>query len=112
MENAVVYHIRFGRGTVCAQGEKTIRVRFEEPGVGEKSFVYPDAFGTYLRFDDAGRQSEVQTLLETARAAAQRIADERSTERAAAMEALREEARAAAAEKRKSAAHRKKAPKE
>ena len=111
MEHAVVYHIRFGRGAVCAQDGKTVRVRFDDAGVGEKSFVYPDAFGAYLRFDDAARQRDVQTQLEAEREADRQAAEERAAQRAAAIESIREEARAAAAEKRKTAPRRRKAAK-
>lgn len=111
MEHAVVYHIRFGRGAVCAQSGKTIRVRFDDAGVGEKSFVYPDAFGTYLRFDDTERQRDVQTQLEAEREAGRQAAEARAAQRAAAIESIREEARAAAAEKRKTAPRRRKAAK-
>lgn len=106
MENTVVHHISLGRGVVTAQDGKTIRVRFEGEAAGEKSFVYPDAFAKYLRYDDGTMQDSVQAQLDEARAAAQRAAAERAQQRAAAMEAIRTQRREETASKRKSSTAR------
>ena len=92
MENTVVHHISLGRGVVTAQDGKTIRVRFEEEAAGEKSFVYPDAFAKYLRYDDGTMQDSVQAQLDEARAAA--------------LEAIRTQRREETASRRKSSAAR------
>ena len=48
-----VKHRAFGQGTVTMAAEDTVSVRFP---VGEKRFVYPDAFMQYLSFSDGELQ--------------------------------------------------------
>lgn len=104
MENTAVHHIFFGRGVVTEQKEKTIRIHFERQGVGEKSFVYPDAFVNYLRFEDSSLQAQVRETLDSIRREAEERAAERAAARAALLEQEKQHQKEIAAAKRKSAA--------
>jgi len=83
MENAAVIHKVYGRGIVTAREEKTIRIQFEREGVGEKSFVYPDAFCSFLQFEDGQLMSRVRGELQAIRLAEEARARERAAQRAA-----------------------------
>ena len=58
-----VYHGRFGKGEVIASEGGKITVLFEDVTVGERRFVYPDAFGGFLRFEDQAEQQKAEKLL-------------------------------------------------
>ena len=103
MENAAVIHKVYGRGIVIAREEKTIRIQFEREGVGEKSFVYPDAFCSFLQFEDGQLMSHVRKELETIRLAEEERVRERAAERAAYLEEEKQRQKKLAAAKRKSA---------
>lgn len=104
MENAVVLHNFFGRGIVVEKREKTIRVRFDREDAGEKSFVYPDAFSSYLRFEDPSLQAEVCATLDAIRRRAEEDAAEREAARAALMEQEKQHQKELAAARRKATA--------
>ena len=71
MESIFVHHRLYGRGYIVAQSEKTLCVRFEREEIGEKSFLWPDAFERHLRYEDSDRQKEMDIrLTETHRAEA------------------------------------------
>ncbi|MBQ4043963.1 MAG: hypothetical protein IJD06_08210 [Clostridia bacterium] len=106
MENAAVIHKVYGRGIVTAREEKTIRIQFEKEGVGEKSFVYPDAFCGFLQFEDGQLMSRVRGELQAIRLAEEERARERAAERAAYLEEEKQRQKELAAVKRKSAAKR------
>ena len=106
MENAAVIHKVYGRGVVTAREEKTIRIQFEKEGVGEKSFVYPDAFCSFLQFEDGQLMSRVRGELQAIRLAEEARARERAAERAAYLEEEKQRQKELAAVKRKSAAKR------
>jgi len=109
MQNSAVHHKLYGRGIVCEQSGKTIRVHFE--GAGDKSFVYPDAFASHLRFADEVLQAETEKMLADAAAQAAAHAAQRAAERAAAMEEEKKHQKELAAARRKSAARtRRKSP--
>ena len=101
MENITVHHSTYGRGQIILQSEKTLRVHFEAEGIGEKSFVYPDAFAVYLRYEDSGLQREIEAQLETIRAKKAAQAAEREAERLRALEATKKQQKELAASRKK-----------
>ena len=106
MENAAVIHKVYGRGVVTAREEKTIRIQFEREGVGEKNFVYPDAFCSFLQFEDGQLMSRVRGELQAIRLAEEARARERAAQRAAYLEEEKQRQKELAAVKRKSAARK------
>ncbi len=58
-----VRHKKFGQGTVVKQNEKNITATFP---VGEKEFVYPDAFECFLTADDEQVRTEIRAEIEAA----------------------------------------------
>lgn len=60
--NQTVIHKAFGRGNAAYIDGAYISVCFP---CGEKRFVFPDAFGQFLRFEDPQVQSEVEEMIET-----------------------------------------------
>ena len=64
MIGKTVWHKTFGKGEVCAYEAPYIRVCFETPGLGEKSFLYPAAFESFLRFEDEVLETKVKEELE------------------------------------------------
>lgn len=67
MVGQVVIHKVFGKGTIIRVRGNYIDVAFT---IGEKSFIYPDCFVTFLRMEDPAQQSAVEVEI-------QRIADEK-----------------------------------
>ena len=58
--NCSVKHISLGIGTVTEQKDNYIKIIF---GVGEKQFVYPDAFEKFLKCEDTNMQSQIEEEL-------------------------------------------------
>ena len=58
--NCSVKHISWGIGTVTEQKDNYIKIIF---GVGEKQFVYPDAFEKFLKCEDTNMQSQIEEEL-------------------------------------------------
>lgn len=50
--NKKLKHVQFGEGEVIGQESQKISVQFSEQ-YGTKQFVYPDAFGKFLKLNDA-----------------------------------------------------------
>ena len=61
-----VRHKVFGSGQILSLDDAYLIVRF---ACGEKRFVFPDAFGQFLCFDDEQAQAQVTEMLEAKRAA-------------------------------------------
>jgi len=103
-----VSHKIFGAGTVIAQKENIVKVRFSED-YGEKRFQYPAAFGSFLTLTDSELRKEVDKELQ-AWLEAERMERQQREEEAA---RKKEEERAAlleqAAAKKKTPARAKKA---
>ncbi|MBT2765050.1 hypothetical protein [Paenibacillus sp. ISL-20] len=53
-----VEHIRFGEGFVVSNTDNRIDIEFTEP-IGQKGFIYPDAFVHYLWMQDSDIQEYV-----------------------------------------------------
>lgn len=97
-----INHVTWGAGTVVYEDGKYIRIIFDNAEIGEKTFVYPDAFDKYLTYADHSLQVEVEEKL----CSIKKISDARAAE----AEKVRKEAAAVALEKEKSTlAKRKKA---
>jgi len=60
--NKKVKHIVFGEGKVISQETERISVQFSEQ-YGVKKFIYPDAFGKYLKLNDADLETAVDNEL-------------------------------------------------
>ncbi|MDO4563704.1 MAG: hypothetical protein Q4C12_07705 [Clostridia bacterium] len=72
MKEVTIRHIRFGSGTVVSESEGYIKVKFDNEAVGEKTFVYPDAFSSYIAYDDKKLQEKALSDLNAARSAAEK----------------------------------------
>lgn len=51
-ENCAIKHKSFGAGTVISTDGTHICIRFSDENQTEKTFLYPDAFETFLVLDD------------------------------------------------------------
>lgn len=60
-----VTHDVFGTGVVTAQKEHSVTVKFDE--VGEKRFIYPDAFKKHLTMENQEAKGKMENLLEERR---------------------------------------------
>ncbi len=58
-----VTHITFGKGKVTEESDTVIKVAFNKKSIGEKAFVYPDAFSNFLSYDDKELQKAVNKKL-------------------------------------------------
>ena len=68
-----VIHQIFGRGVIVLAEERYFTVRFENPGVGEKQFLFPQAFDLVLSFENEDAlQEEAREAAVQAAAARQR----------------------------------------
>ena len=75
--NQTVIHKAFGRGGATGVDGAYISVLFP---CGEKRFVFPDAFGQFLRFEDEKMQSEAEQMIESLRSERQNESDRRVEE--------------------------------
>ena len=98
MENRSVHHVR---GQITQQSEKILRVRFESADAGEKSFVYPDAFERYLRYEDSALQQDMDAYLDGIRRAKAVASAEREARRIRALTEAKKQRKALAAARRK-----------
>ena len=102
MTGCIINHITFGVGTVTSQDDKYIKVFFDCEGIGEKTFVYPDSFSRYIKYDDKAMQSRITEKL--------RIIKEKNDEEEARIAKEQSEAAAAENERIKALAPKKKTP--
>ena len=98
LEQCRVHHIRYGAGTVVSCEEHVIRVAF--PELGEKQFLYPDAFAHFLRADDPETAAQVAEEIILKKAEEEAIRREREAI-AAAVAAQQSEKKPARQRKRK-----------
>lgn len=77
LENLSVCHKAFGIGTVVATNGKYMTIRF---AVGDKSFVYPDAFEKFLTLADGTVSEEIVSDLRVSQAKKQEIIDRKNEE--------------------------------
>ena len=113
MASTVVRHRLYGIGEIIKQTDNKITVQFIE-SVGEKSFLYPDAFSGHLRYEDPEMQNSIEAELRDRDAAAKRAAEEREQLRLENMaaEKLRQKQMAAAKKRSKSQRAGNRAPKQ
>ncbi len=87
MSLQTVHHSNFGTGTITTLDGKYLTVDFGAE-VGEKTFVYPDAFAKFLTYNDEDEQRKVSELVRekqerlTAEAAEKEAAAKKAAERA------------------------------
>ncbi len=81
--NLEVNHKAFGRGIITSQNGKYITVRFDST---QKTFVYPDAFSSFLTLADGTVSEEIFADIEAAKREKQAIADKKNQENLLAMQ--------------------------
>ena len=59
--NKEVTHKRFGKGSVVKHNESLIEVHF---ATENKKFVFPDAFGKYLKLNDQSAAHSLEKVIE------------------------------------------------
>ena len=77
-----VNHKTFGKGTVVASQGKYITVKFE---TAQKTFVYPDAFESFLTLSDGTVSDEILADIKATKQAKQEIIDQKNEENIRAM---------------------------
>ena len=82
LDNLIVIHKKFGKGTVCSRQGKYITVNF---GAFQKIFVYPDAFESFLTLEDGTVSGEILEDIDSARRIKQQIIDKKNEENLRAM---------------------------
>ena len=58
-----VEHIIWGAGYIEYRDERYVRIVFDNTDIGKRTFVWPDAFGKFLRYEDNDLQSAVESEL-------------------------------------------------
>ena len=110
MIGKTVWHKTFGRGKIYGVDSSYIEISFEKEEVDNKKFAYPDAFRSFLKFDDNELQKQAEsTIVEIDRIDREKkLLVDQETERKHTEEAEQKakalkEKRATAAKKRKDA---------
>ncbi|MGM9972791.1 MAG: hypothetical protein ACI33K_01945 [Clostridiaceae bacterium] len=110
MIGKTVWHKAFGRGEICEMDSSYIQISFEKEEVDNKKFAYPEAFRSFLKFEDSELQKQVESDLgETDRIEREeKLLEKQESEKIQVEEAelkakALKEKRAAAAKKRKDA---------
>ncbi len=67
-----VVHKIFGRGVIVLAAARYFTVQFENPGVWEKKFLFPQAFDTMITFEDDDLQEGARIAAEQAMAERQK----------------------------------------
>lgn len=81
-DNLGVKHKTFGDGVVTATNGKYMTVKFQ---AAQKTFVYPDAFESFLTLSDGTISEEIEQDLKSSREAKQEILDKKNEENLRAM---------------------------
>ncbi len=58
-----IQHITWGDGTVTEMQGKYIRVCFDDPEVGFRTFIYPDVFEKHMKYCDTQLQSHAEKII-------------------------------------------------
>lgn len=82
LENLEVKHKTFGEGLVISNNGKYMTVRF---GTAQKTFVYPDAFESFLTLSDGSVSDEILADIQCAKEAKQQILNKKNEENLRAM---------------------------
>lgn len=102
-ENCAITHKAFGAGTVISADEAHICIRFSNEKHAEKTFLYPEAFETFLTLTDETFQKQAMTDF-AAKKALQKKKQEERTEYFHQMDLARRKERAEKLKKTRSAA--------
>ena len=70
-----VSHIIWGEGYIEYRDARYVRVVFDNSEIGTRTFVWPDAFGRFLRYEDAALQTSAEVLRESEQRRADEIAE-------------------------------------
>ena len=81
-DNLAVNHKTFGKGTVVSTQGKYFTVKFEK---AQKTFVYPDAFESFLTLDDGSVSEEILSDIAAAKQEKQQIIESKMAENLRAM---------------------------
>ena len=81
-DNLGVKHKTFGDGTVISQSGKYMTVRF---ATAQKTFVYPDAFESFLTLADGTVSDEIKCDISLAKEEKQKIINKKNEENLRAM---------------------------
>ncbi len=81
-DNLEVKHKSFGDGLVISNNGKYMTVRF---GTTQKTFVYPDAFESFLTLSDGSVSDEILADIKLAKEAKQQILNKKNEENLRAM---------------------------
>ena len=76
-DNLAVNHKTFGKGTVVSTQGKYFTVKFEK---AQKTFVYPDAFESFLTLDDGSVSEEILSDIAAAKQEKQQIIESKMAE--------------------------------
>jgi hypothetical protein len=82
LENLEVKHKTFGEGLVISNNGKYMTVKF---GTAQKTFVYPDAFESFLTLSDGSVSDEILADIKLAKDAKQQILNKKNEENLRAM---------------------------
>ena len=63
MIGKTVWHKAFGRGEICGMDSEYIQISFEKEEIDNKKFAYPEAFRSFLRFEDTELQKQAESTL-------------------------------------------------
>ncbi len=58
-----IQHIVWGEGTVVSAEGKYIQVLFDDAEIGNKTFIYPDAFERHMKYLDPELQSTAENII-------------------------------------------------
>ena len=61
--NEKAKHIKFGTGVIISNTNGIVRIQFDEEEFGEKAFLYPTAFETFLKLVNPALDESVQDEL-------------------------------------------------
>lgn len=77
-ENCAITHKAFGAGTVVFADGSHICIRFSDENQTEKTFLYPEAFETFLTLDDETQQKQAMTDFAAKKAVQKKKQEERT----------------------------------
>jgi len=108
MANCNVTHIIWGHGKIVFRDERYVRVLFDDASVGEKTFVYPDAFSKYIKYTDPQCQSQIENEIKAAAEEEAKNQERLRRERAAAAAAALEKEKMILSKRKKAIAYSRK----
>lgn len=58
-----IKHVTWGDGTIIETNGKYIHILFDDPEVGIRTFIYPDAFEKHMKYYDSQLQSDAENII-------------------------------------------------